>query len=81
MIYKDIIREKWEVRVSHHAFIRAMERGITPDMIEATIKGGKTREFGRRMVKFTKEYKMGKVVCVGEKKEADKIKILTIKWG
>lgn len=31
---------QYEIEIKRHAFIRAMERGITPEMREATIKGG-----------------------------------------
>lgn len=82
MIYRDTLERKpWEVRITHHAFIRAMERGITPEMVEAVIKGGKIRKFGKNMIKFMGKYKRGKVICVGEKKEENRIKILTVEWG
>ncbi len=48
---------KYEIEIKRHAFIRAMERGITPDMIEATIMGGKVIRFGKNNVKFVRHYK------------------------
>ena len=45
---------QYEIEIKRHAFIRAMERGITPDMIEATIKGGTVKRFGENNVKFIK---------------------------
>ena len=71
---------KYEIEIKRHAFIRAMERQITPDMVEATIKGGKIKQFGKNNIKFTKKYKKFTVICVGEI-IGDKIKILTIEKG
>jgi hypothetical protein len=75
MISMDI--SKYEIEIKRHAFIRAVERGITPDMIEATIKGGKIRRFGKNNIKFTKKYKRFDVVCVDEI-TGNRIKIVTI---
>ena len=52
MISMDI--SQYEIELKRHAFIRAMERGITPDMIEATIKGGTVKRFGKNNMKFIK---------------------------
>ena len=68
---------QYEIEIKRHAFIRAMERGITPDMIEATLKGGKLEYFGKNNVKFCKEYKNFTVICVDEI-IGTKIKIVTI---
>jgi hypothetical protein len=57
---------QYEIEIKRHAFIRAMERGITPDMIEATIKGGTVKRFGKNNVKFIKKYKYFQVICVDE---------------
>jgi len=46
-------------------------------MVEATIKGGKIKRFGKNNVKFIKNYKNFTVICVGEI-ISNKIKILTI---
>jgi len=70
-------RIKYEIEIKHHAFKRAMQRHITPDMIEATIKGGKIRRHGKNYVKFICHYKKFDIICVGEI-EGMKIKILTI---
>jgi hypothetical protein len=45
MISMDI--SQYEIVVKRHALVRAMQRGITPDMIEATIKGGTLQRFGK----------------------------------
>jgi len=66
-----------EIDIKRHAFIRAMERGITPDMIEATIKGGKVKKFGKNNVKFSKKYKHCTVICIDEI-IGQRIKIVTI---
>ena len=68
---------KYEIEIKRHAFIRAMQRKVTPDMIEATLKGGRVGRFGKYGIKFYKDYKKFSVVCVGQI-IGDKIKILTI---
>lgn len=70
-------RTKYEIELQRHAFIRAMQRGVTPDMIEATLKGGKIQSFGKNNLKFQMEYKNLTVICVGEIVGV-KIKIMTI---
>lgn len=68
---------KYELDIKRHAFIRAMQRGLNPDIIENVLKGGKVKRFGKDYVKFTKKYKKFKVVCVGQICGTN-IKILTI---
>ena len=68
---------QYDFEIKRHAFIRAMQRNITPDMIEATLKGGKIKRFGKNNVKFYKEYKDFTVICVDEI-IGNKIKIVTI---
>jgi len=75
MISMDISR--FEIEIKRHAFIRAMKRGITPDMIEATKKGGTVKQFGKNNVKFIKKYKHMTVICVDEI-IGHRIKIVTI---
>ena len=82
MIYKDIIiRKPWVVETSDHALRKAKERRIFSLMIEATIKGGRVEHFGKNYVKFIMEYKRGRVICVGERKSRNLIRILTIERG
>ena len=69
--------KNYEIEIKRHAFIRAMQRGITPDMIEATLKGGTIKRFGKNNVKFYKRYKRFTVICVDEI-IGTKIKIVTI---
>ena len=68
---------QYDFEIKRHAFIRAIQRNVTPDMVEATLKGGKIERFGKHNVKFTKDYKRFKVICVGEM-IGTKIKIFTI---
>ena len=68
---------QYEFEISRHAFIRAIERHITPDMIEATLKGGKIERFAKNGIKFFKDYKEITVICVGEIM-AMRIKIVTL---
>jgi hypothetical protein len=75
MISIDI--SKYVIEIKRHAFIRAMTRGVHPDMIEATIKGGKIKKYGKNNIKFIKKYKRFTVICVDEI-AGDKIKIVTI---
>ncbi len=81
-IYQDILSDimditQYEIEVKRHAFIRAMQRGVTPDMIEATLKGGRIERFGKNNIKFIKEYKRFTVICV-DQIIGTKIKIVTI---
>jgi len=66
-------RTKYDLEIKHHVFLRAMQRGITPDLIEITIKNGKIERFGKNYVKFTSN----SVICVGEISGL-KLKIITI---
>ena len=68
---------QYEFEIKRHALIRAMQRGVTPDMVEATLKGGKIVRFGKNNLKFYKKYKMFTVVCV-DQIIGTKIKIVTI---
>ncbi|MBT5021309.1 hypothetical protein HOK51_09245 [Candidatus Woesearchaeota archaeon] len=67
----------YNIEIKNHAVIRAIQRGITPDIVEATIKGGKLQKFGNNKIKFIKKYKKFIVICIGEI-VCGKIKIITI---
>ena len=58
--------QKFDVSITRHAFLRAIERKVTPDMVEATIKGGTQRVFGKAFISLSKQYKHFTVVCIGE---------------
>ena len=68
---------KFDFEIKRHAFIRATERGVTPDMIEATLKGGWVVRHGKNNYKFCKEYEEFTVICV-DRVEGEKIIIATI---
>ena len=68
-----IDRTKYEIEIRHHVFIRAMKRGISPDLIESCIKNGSIKGFGKNYIKFISK----SVICVGEIAGL-KIKIITI---
>jgi hypothetical protein len=77
MISNSINLCNYEFEIRRHAFIRAIERGVTPDMIEATLKGGKIIRHGKNRLKFLKRYKRFCVICIDEVC-GTKIKIVTI---
>lgn len=66
-------RNNYEIEIKHHAFIRAIQRRITPDLIESCIKNGKIQRFGKNYVKFV----TSSFICVGEVCGL-KIKIITV---
>ncbi|MFH1770681.1 MAG: DUF4258 domain-containing protein [archaeon] len=63
MISLDIT--KCELEFKQHVFERANERDIDLEDIYSTIWNGKISRFGKNFVKFTKNYKNQKLVCVG----------------
>jgi|TARA_B100002003_G_C14046833_1_gene504219 hypothetical protein len=67
----------YEIEIMRHAFERAIQRKVTPDMIEATILGGSIKRFGKHNAKFFRKYKKFTVICVCEITGL-KIKVLTI---
>ncbi len=83
LIYMYILRYLYrfgkKIIITEHARRRAEQRNILPEMIEATVNGGKAKKFGKNRIKFIKKYKRGKVVCVDEI-ERDRIRIVTIEW-
>ena len=68
---------KFRIEVKRHAFERAMQRGLTPDMIEATLKGGRIVRHAKNHLKFIKQYKNFKIICV-DRIQGEKIIIVTI---
>ncbi len=63
----------YEIEIRHHVFIRAMQRGISPDLIEKCIITGKHETFGKSYMKFITR----SVICIGEVKGM-KVCIITI---
>jgi len=76
-ILNNICLRHYELEISRHAFIRAMEREVMPHMIEATLLGGKLKRFGKHGIKLSKRYKRFEVICIGEIK-GQVLKIITI---
>jgi hypothetical protein len=76
-----IYRNRYIIEISFHARKMAIERGVTFDMIESSIKTGRIERFGKNGIKFISRYKRGNVICVGERKFENYIKILTIERG
>ena len=64
----------------HHVFIRAMERGIHPDLIEDTIQKGKFERFGKHGVKIIGRGSKRTIICIGEL-NARSLKTITIEEG
>ncbi|MBN1645359.1 hypothetical protein JW851_04990 [Candidatus Woesearchaeota archaeon] len=56
----------YHIEIKRHAFIRALQRGITPDLVESAIKGGRQLRFGKNRIKFVKKFKKFTVICVDE---------------
>ena len=54
------------VILSSHAIKQAIRRNIHPLIVEATVNGGKIRKLGKNILKVSKRYKGGQVICVGE---------------
>jgi hypothetical protein len=71
---------QYSIEISRHALLRALERGITPDMVEATINGGLLLRFAKNNIRLVKCYKNFKVICIGEM-IGNRIKIITIERG
>lgn len=76
-ILNNISLRHYEVEIRRHALVRAMQRGIGPEMVEATILGGKIKRFGKSNIKFIKRYKRFSVICIAEVTGL-RIKVLTI---
>jgi len=67
---------RYELEIKHHAFIQAMKRGISPDLIEDTIINGKLVHYGKHGIKFVKKGKRT-IICVGQM-IGNRIKIFTV---
>ncbi|MEK6957968.1 MAG: DUF4258 domain-containing protein [archaeon] len=68
---------KYRIVIMRHALIRAMQRGVHPDLIEETLQTGTMKRFGKNMVRFEKTLRNGSIICVDEI-IGDTIKIITI---
>ncbi len=70
-------KEQYKIVLTRHAFIRAMQRKVSPDLIEDTLQTGKMKKHGKGRVKFEKRFKQFAVICVDEI-TGNVIKIVTI---
>lgn len=71
---------KYELEIRHHVFIRAMERGIHPDIIEDVILKGKLERLGQNKVRFINKGRKRTIICIGEITN-NKIIVFTIEEG
>ena len=55
-----------EIVITRHAFERALQRGIHPDLVENTLRCGKMVCFGKNRAKFEKRFRQFTVICVDE---------------
>jgi hypothetical protein len=67
----------YEIIIVRHAFVRAMQRKVSPDLVEETIETGKMKWFGKNRVKFEKRFRRFTIICVDEI-IGNVIKIVTI---
>ena len=56
----------YKIIISKHAFERALQRRIHPDLIEDTLLSGKMKKSGKNRVRFEKKFKEFIIVCVDE---------------
>ena len=71
-----MIRRGYDIEIKRHVFVRAMQRGISPILIEKIIVNGKIKRFGKNYIRFISK----SVICIGEISGL-KLKIITIEWG
>ena len=71
---------QYDVQIKNHVFIRALQRGIHPDLIENTLCKGRIRRYGENCIKFVSKGSKRTIICVG-RIDGSKIVILTIEEG
>ena len=71
---------QYDLIIKRHVFERAMQRGIHPDIIEATLSKGKIKRFGKHGIKFVNKGSKRTIICVGEL-VGNRLKIITIEEG
>ena len=76
-IISGLKKNNQRIVIKHHAFLRAVQRKIHPDLIEDCLQMGKLRRFGKNKIKFEKKLKKKIIICVGEECK-EEIKIITI---
>ena len=56
---------KYEIEIKRHVFIRAIERGIHPDIIEEILRNGELKHYGKHGIKFINKGSKRTIICVG----------------
>lgn len=57
---------RYDVQIKRHVFVRAMARGIHPDLIEDALQKGKVAKYGKHGVKFVSKGSKRTIICVGQ---------------
>ena len=57
---------KYVIVIMRHAFIRAMQRGVDPYLLERTLQTGSMKKFGKNRLKIEKKFKEFTIRCVDE---------------
>lgn len=56
----------FEIIITKHAFERAMQRRIHPDLIENAIQTGRIEHLGKNNLKIVKQFRKFTIICVDE---------------
>ena len=56
----------FEIVITKHAFERAMQRRVHPDLIENAIQTGRIEHFGKNNIKIVKHFREFAIICVDE---------------
>ena len=65
---------------SLHAVARMAEREVPLEYVISAIQHGRFKKFGNNMVRITKDFKKGRLACVGFQFSENACKLLTIEW-
>ncbi len=65
-ITKRVKKGHYTVVITRHAYIRALQRGIDPELVDDSIVNGKMKRFAKNRIKFEKRFKKFSIVCVDE---------------
>lgn len=68
---------KYNIEITEHVYLRAIQRGIDIDELESLLKKSKICRFGKHGVKFVNMGSKRTMICVGNI-VCNKIKIFTI---
>jgi len=67
----------YKIEITKHAYFRAYQRGITPDLIYSSIRCGKIIRFSKNHLKFVNKRKKNTIICVDEIRDS-RIIIVTV---